>query len=793
MLENAERSFNRLPAVMTRFIGRDWEIAAVLRLMGCDSTGIDVPAGAGSGARMVTLCGLGGSGKTRLALELCNRLLDPSHRCHPKYSDGVSWVELASLSDPAPLAQFVAAACDLPGTVGKGSVEALTTRFGAQHALLVLDNCEHLAAACTELAEALLAECPHLVVLATSRTTLQLNGEQVFWVPPMHTAAVRGPVADRHLVHSEATRLLVDRAALVAAVDGFTDSDIQVIDRICQKLEGIPLAIELAASWVRVLSLEDLESELDRSISFLSSTTPNVAGRHRSMRAVLDTSWSWLGAGNQRVLSCLSIFVGGFTREAAESVAGATLSSLSLLVEKSLIQRSPTGRGDTRYDMHELLRRYSLDRLAGPGSEVEEETVRRRHLDYYLGLVEERQTLYNTAAEVPWFHRLRAEQANLNAALRWALDRDLAEEALRFSTALLVLRVPHMSGTEYGAVMEHALDLPWDDTSPTVTRPRARAATIAGYAALTASNLEQALKRLDEGLRLYRELNDVPNIAFVLRGLSACHRRTGDLDEAQRVAERSLDLCRDCGDSPGEAASLDDLGLLALARGDLEQAESMFQEALALLAAHDVVFGVYRSHVMLGEVYRRKADWPPALEHYTRALVLLRQLYFDRRDADILEGLAEIAAVLGQPDSSARLFGAAQSWRHAFGRRPLGYLGRGISEGQSQLGSDAWWARHEEGRRLAPEEALDAARACADALAAVLADRRLRHLTEREVEVLRLLALGLSNQGIARQLRISPRTVHSHVRSIFNRLDVASRTAAVHEAVKLRLVAEGSH
>src|SRR5688500_1640091 len=330
-----------LPTYLTRFVGRDREIAAVLSML--------------HPGRLVTVCGVGGAGKTRLAIEGAK-----SSRARSAIADyEVYWVPLAAVADPTEVPTAVAAGIGLTGPLGDRPLAPVVRTLRDRQALPVLDNCEQVAAACGELVASLLAACPTVTVLATSRIPLQMPAEEVFAIPPMG-----GAVLPSDPFSSDATALFLDRATSVDGAYSLTDQNAETLGEVCDVLHGLPLDIELAARWIPVLSPRDLLEHDREANTALASDTAAVAESHRSMEVILDSSWHWLSASERTALSALAIFVGGFTREAAEAVAEADLGVLAVLTERALIQRLPDARGMSRYQVHELVRQYAIRHLA---------------------------------------------------------------------------------------------------------------------------------------------------------------------------------------------------------------------------------------------------------------------------------------------------------------------------------------------------------------------------------------------------------------------------------------------
>jgi non-specific serine/threonine protein kinase len=776
----------RLPMYMTRFVGRGRELAHLRQLVGADS----VRDGAAAPARLVTLTGAGGSGKTRLAAQIAHSLSGADTDDTTRFHDGVRWVDLAPITEAEEVPRAIARALGLREAAGGSPMQALITALRERHLLLVIDNCEHLAQACAQVVAALLVDCPRVVLLLTSRWSLQVPDETVLVVPPLETGSAEEVAGGVVPGTGEAIELFLDRAALGAPYPVATEATAGAVAAICQRLGGSPLAIELAASWMRVLTATDLLAEIDRSLDFLSSSTPTLAARHRNLRAVLDASWHRLDEHDRHVLSTLAVFQGSFSREAAEMVCGATLSSLSALTDTYLIQRLPDSQDETRYRIHELVRQFAFERLEQTDGATAE-TSRAQHLDYFLTLVERAEAAWDTAQEAEWLERLRTERANVDAALRWAMAAQQTEKALRISAGLFSFWVYTTPLALYATTLEQALSLPWDARSSAVTRARAKALNVAGYAAVIASDFDRARILFDEGLTLYAALTADGARAWALRGRSMASRLSGDVQAARADLEHSLAICRAIDDVSGRAWSVHDLGETAFASGDLDTAEKLLEQGLHRFDEHGVEFGAYRALIMLGDVQRRRDQWLAAIYRYQQALDRQRRMHFVAMGGDILEGLAHVAVGLHAPTAGARLFGAGHAWRETYGFQRYAFHEaaheRSITAAKQLLGS-AWAASYAAGRDLSSQQAMDEADSQACELASRWTAGHAAGLTTRELEVLHAVALGLGNPEIAARLVVSPRTVHAHLRSIFRKLDVRTRTAAVHEASRLHLV-----
>ncbi|HJV13226.1 MAG TPA: LuxR C-terminal-related transcriptional regulator, partial [Propionibacteriaceae bacterium] len=641
-----------------------------------------------------------------------------------------------------------------------------------QRALLVLDNCEQVAEECQKLVTSLLAACPTVTVLATSRVPLELPLEEVFAIPPMGGGA-HAPDG----LESDATALFLDRATSVAGAYALTEHNAKTLSEICDLLHGLPLAIELAASWIRVLSPYDLLDHLQQADIALASDTALVEERHRSLAVILDSSWRWLNERERTVLSGLAIFVGGFTREAAEVVADADLGVLAALAERSLIQRLPDTRGGSRYQVHELVRHYALRRLENDGS------VRARHFAYFLELVESLETDWNTQREPLWSNPIGADMANISAAMLWALDQRDAEGALRMAAGLdrfwIFSVAPPAVRLER---LEAALALPWSPSGFIGIRARARAYWNSGVLKCradpaAAQDLEQ------QGLLLFQEIGDAAGVARCILTHGAASLLLGDFERGRRKIAESLARCQACGDVLGVVWAYDLLGIAAFVIGDYAEASSYLGKSATRFESLDAPLGACHALVDLGLSLRYEGKLPAALAAYRQALRYQLEYRFTTETPDTLDGLAVTAAALGHLDLAARLFGAAFGWRETYQEEQWFPMPTDFSKSAAsvrrRLGEHAWLQAYQAGKKLNNEQAMSLGEEAISALDEEI-QRRSAGLTAREVEVLQLVAEGLGNAEIADRLVLSERTVHAHLRSIYDKLGVNSRTAAAH-------------
>jgi len=668
-----------LPAQLTSFVGREKEIAAVKRLIGAN--------------RLTTLTGPGGTGKTRLSLRVASDLLD-------SFVNGVWFVELAPLADPALVPQTVLATLGLREETGRPLIDTLSDYLRAKMALLILDNCEHLVEASAQLAEALLQACPNLRILASSREALSIPGEAVYRVPSLSTP-------DTHLAHSaesvaqcEATRLFIERARTVAPAFAVTDENAPAVAQVCARLDGIPLAIELAAARVKILRVEQIAERLDDCFRLLTGGSRTALPRQQTLRALIDWSYDLLPEPERAVLRRLSVFSGGWTLEAAEQVCAddnvdgyEVLDRLAQLVNKSLLVVDAEDGAETRYHMLETIRQYAREKLSA--EEGESLRARDRHLDFFLALAERAEPELAGPRIAEWLRLLDAELDNLRAALEWSLNRN-AQAGLRMGGALMDYWHAHNGLHEGMDWLSQILHQP--GAAP---RNGLRARALTALAALHEAQIEsvKAEPLAREGLEIYRELGDQRGIAFALLTLGtalcghddylagrplvfeslALYRNLGDkagiaqvlnmlgnfIDEqdpgrARGYLEESLALARELGDTAGVADRLGNLGRAAYRAGDFATARARLTEALELhrsLGISDVSFVIEA----LGELALREGNYPEARVYFEEGIALARESGRINANYWIFSFLGYVTLRQGDYERARSLFVEAQN------------------------------------------------------------------------------------------------------------------------------------
>ncbi len=550
---------HNLPASRTNFVGREREMVEVRRMLAM--TGL------------LTLTGTGGCGKTRLALEVARDLVGT-------YKDGVWLVELAPLSEGALVPQVMAATLGVQEQPGRPLQESLLDALGDKETLLILDNCEHLLDAAARLTVALLDSCSRLRVLATSREPLGVTGELGWPVPSLSAPGTQQSLTVEELGGYESVRLFADRASKRHPGFELTSENATAVARVCVGLEGIPLAIELAAARIGMLSAAQISERLGHSLKLLTDGDQRVDHRHQTLRAALEWSFELLGEPEQALFRRLAEFAGGFTLDAAESVGVGegidqedVLELLSVLVDKSLVVAEENWEQGARYRLLEPVRQYAREKLGVSG---EAEAVGRRHAEFFLALAEEAEPELTRSQQAEWLDLLETERDNLRAALSWALGREL-DSGPRMAGALC--RFWHTRGylSEGRTYLEAVAS-----SSAVPTTIRAKALDGLGWIAEPQGDYERAREAYEESLELYRISNDKRGVANVLGDLGSLALDRGDYEEATSLLVESLTLHRELGSKEEVVGVLNGLGVLASAKGDREQSISYFSEALAL-------------------------------------------------------------------------------------------------------------------------------------------------------------------------------------------------------------------
>ena len=631
-----------IPVPLTSFIGRERELKDIAKLL--------------SAARLLTMIGPGGVGKTRLAIQT-------AHDSIKRFKDGVCWVELVGLQDGSLIPQQIAQALDVREVPNQPMIETLKTHLKQKELLLVLDNCEHLIEACAQTVEGLLAACPKLKILATSRERLDLFNETNWNVPSLPLPEVQGSLSARQLREFASIELFVERAGNVNSDFVLTDQNASSVAQICRRLDGIPLAIELAAARIKVLSVEEIESRLNDRFSLLTSGSRTALPRHQTLGATIDWSHELLTEPERVLFRRLAVFVGGFTLEAVEAVCSEGLKRsdildlLGRLVDKSLVIVEPAAASrETGYRLLETIREYGYQKLREAG---EGDMIHDRHLEFFVKLAEEAEPKLFGAEQIMWFQGLEVAHDNLRAAMQWGLKSGAVEMGSRLAAALGYfwwVGGYHTEGYE-------RLSQNLARQVAKRTKIRANLLNTMGFLLWTRNDQSAARPLLEEALAIGRELKDTWNTARSLQYLGRVATSQGEYAEARLLLEEGLVLWRQLGTrgKHGIGWSLTFLGDAALFQDDYERAQVLYQESISLLrelAEKNILSYTLRR---LGLVVLRSRDYRTASALCRESLILNTELGHKQGIANCLTGFAAVATARGDMIRAVRLVGAAEA------------------------------------------------------------------------------------------------------------------------------------
>jgi predicted ATPase/DNA-binding CsgD family transcriptional regulator len=792
--------------------------------------------------RLLTLTGTGGVGKTRLALAIAAEV-------QAGFPDGVWCIALAPLQDANLVLPTIAQA--FGWHAGAGSpLDVLQAGLRTQRALLVLDNCEHVLAAAPSLVD-LLTVCPHLKLLVTSREALHVRGEHEVVVHPLAVPEPADHLDDATLSQYGAVALFLTRAQQVRPSLRLTAETGPLIAEICRRLDGLPLALELAAARLKILSLRALLARLDHRLEILTGGPRDLPARQQTLRHTIAWSYGLLSLEEQHLFRLLSVFVGGCDLAAVEAVYAArggerawVLDGVTSLLDKHLLRKSEEEELDLRIVLHETIREYGLEALA---ASQELDAAREAHAEYYARLAEAAEPHLERAEQAVWLERLERDHANLRAALDWLLETHAYAMALGMGSALLRFWEGHRHLSEGRTFLERALASGQEAPVPVrgkalftiglltiflgefargvalgrevvaLARQYGDARLLAwtlfllGDALWVIGDFDEARVHVKEGLAITSTSGDMASRAYLLGQLGLIVLEEGEYDQARALFEEGLALHREVGDQTGIVSILFSLSQILIAQGELIHARALIEEQLRLSRAMDRRLGTIGALTFLGCLALQEGDGPTASGLVEEALVPLL------RGSDLwpitvcLQCVGLALAVQQRPAEAARLWGAAEGVSAALGM-PVppderAFVTRAAAKARAELGEEAFTAAWAAGRAMSLEQAIAAlksmalatpppargagsarkARKGAQQPSSLSTSSALDLLTEREREVLRLVAQGQTDGQVAAVLVISPRTVNAHLRSIYGKLGVSSRHAATLVALEHHL------
>jgi predicted ATPase/class 3 adenylate cyclase len=697
-LRSLDHHPNNLPVQSAPLIGREREIQAVSVILARDDV------------RLVTLTGPGGIGKTRLAMQVSAELASA-------FADGVYMVELAQISEPGLVASHIAQTLGVVNSSGRPPLDLLVERLRSRQILLLLDNFEQILDAAT-VVDDLLKSCASLTIMVTSRAPLQLRSEHEFPVPPLTLPDVGRPCTPETLSQYEAVALFVERAAAIRPDFEVTNANAPAVAEVCARLDGLPLAIELAAARIRMLAPEALLTRLGHSLDLLRGGRRDLPARHQTLRSAIAWSFNLLHEPEQRLFRRLGVFVGGFALEAAEAVCNSdgdleidVLDGVGSLVDASLVRVDQTVVGEPRFAMLETIREYALEQLE---ASCETSTTRLRHRGHFVAFADRAAAELRTSRAAHWFNQLEIEHGNLRAALD-ACDAtaDGIELAAGMAEALAWFWVMRGHGREARIRVERLLTC-----APLNTATRASLLGVAGFLGVQMGDPTAGLHYAEQSLRFWRDAGEVPGLATALANVAAAAWMNGDRTRAAALHEECVALTRRAAAERPHGTMLTayvESPIASLARlveyqGDRDRARALFEEALAHCRARGDPHGIANALRGLASLGHAQGCVERAALLLKESLAMLRELADTPCATDNLEQLAHVATLQDQQVRAARLLGAAERLRSDAGIAPrpstLAVHDQAVAAARSGLGEHVFAAEWSQGHAMTLEQAV---------------------------------------------------------------------------------------
>jgi predicted ATPase/DNA-binding CsgD family transcriptional regulator len=802
-----------LPVTLTSFVGRRQEQDEIKQLL--------------YSARLVTITGSAGCGKTRLAQRVAGDLGE-------RFADGVYWIELASVEDPLLLPQALAGALDIPQQPESSPQHDLLDALREKQALLVLDNCEHLLSACADLVQMLMTTT-HINVLATSREALSLMGERRYPLMPLPLPDADLPLSD--LENNESVRLFVERAQMVLPQFRLTYDNANTIANICHRLDGIPLAIELASARLNVLTVQQIATRLDDRFTLLAPAAHVTHNQHRTLQAAIDWSYTLLSSPEQMLLRRLSVFVGGFSLEAAEVVSSGSgldrhqvLELIASLVNKSLLVADTLHASQARYRLLEMVRAYAQQQLDLAG---EREITQNQYLRWVVDLSEEIAPRLRGPEQQVWLAVLEQEQDNVRAALAWALEHDQLASGLRMATSMYQFWVTRGSWLEGMTWFDRFFKrLPDDNILLAI---RVTALTHGAWLAMFSFDGVTATRWSEAAVRLCEEAGDEGEtlMCLALAGAGGAARAVGDIQTAFQMSQRAYDLCRGKGELLVEGMQLYTMAFTSILLGEHQRAHPLLELALQFAHQNEDRWRIGITLAVIGDLARHEERFADAIAPYTDSLEQFRSVgslgelpnierglaytwlrlgnlqhahtLFERSLKQQRElksrmgmlrtllGFGSLAAALNNVAAAARLHGFVLGEREWLTVLPdpgesadrIDYY-HYFAQVRARLSQTDLEAELKHGRSLSLEQAIACAREATQFLPLSRVSKlpTAAMLSPREQEVTALIAQGLNNGEIAEALVLSKRTVENHIANIFSKLGLTSRAQVVRWALQ---------